>query len=44
MNGRSSVQTDQAQIDSAKLDLVYCHIIAPITGRVGLRLLIRATT
>jgi multidrug efflux system membrane fusion protein len=32
------VQTDQAQIDVAKLDLVYCHIIAPITGRVGLRL------
>ncbi len=32
------VQTDQAQIDNAKLDLVYCHITAPITGRVGLRL------
>ena len=32
------VQTDQAQIDTAKLDLVYCHITAPITGRVGLRL------
>jgi membrane fusion protein, multidrug efflux system len=33
-----TVQTDQAQIDSAKLNLVYCHIQAPITGRVGLRL------
>ena len=32
------VKTDQAQIDTAKLDLVYCHITAPITGRVGLRL------
>jgi membrane fusion protein, multidrug efflux system len=32
------VQTDQAQIDTAKLDLTYCHITAPITGRVGLRL------
>jgi multidrug efflux system membrane fusion protein len=32
------VQTDQAQIDTAKLDLIYCHITAPITGRVGLRL------
>ncbi len=32
------VKTDQAQIDNAKLDLVYCHITAPITGRVGLRL------
>jgi len=33
-----TVKTDQGQIDSAKLNLVYCHITAPITGRVGLRL------
>jgi len=33
-----AVKTDQGQIDSAKLNLVYCHIAAPITGRVGLRL------
>jgi membrane fusion protein, multidrug efflux system len=33
------LQTDLAQIDNAKLDLVYCHITAPITGRVGLRLI-----
>ncbi|MBZ5561588.1 MAG: MdtA/MuxA family multidrug efflux RND transporter periplasmic adaptor subunit [Acidobacteriia bacterium] len=33
-----SIKTDQAAIASAKLDLVYCHITAPITGRVGLRL------
>ena len=32
------VKADQGQIDSAKLNLVYCHIAAPITGRVGLRL------
>jgi membrane fusion protein, multidrug efflux system len=32
------VKTDQAQIDNAKLQLVYCSIKAPITGRVGLRL------
>lgn len=32
------VRTDQGQIDSAKLNLVYCNIRAPITGRVGLRL------
>jgi multidrug efflux system membrane fusion protein len=32
-----TVKTDQAAIDSAKLNLVYCHIIAPITGRIGLR-------
>ena len=32
------VKTDQGLIDSAKLNLVYCHINSPITGRVGLRL------
>jgi multidrug efflux system membrane fusion protein len=32
------VKTDQGQIDGAKLNLTYCHIVAPITGRVGLRL------
>jgi multidrug efflux system membrane fusion protein len=31
------VQTDQAAIDSAQLNLTYCHIIAPVSGRVGLR-------
>ncbi|MGA8150502.1 MAG: MdtA/MuxA family multidrug efflux RND transporter periplasmic adaptor subunit [Terriglobales bacterium] len=33
-----TVRTDQAAIDSAKLNLVYCHITSPISGRVGLRL------
>src|SRR5580700_4594001 len=33
-----TIKTDQAAIDSAKLNLVYAHIIAPIDGRVGLRL------
>ena len=33
-----AIKSDQAAIDTAKLDLVYCHITAPITGRVGLRL------
>lgn len=37
-SGEGIVKTDEAQIDTAKLDLVYCHITAPITGRVGLRL------
>jgi multidrug efflux system membrane fusion protein len=32
------VKTDQGLVDSAKLNIVYCHITAPITGRVGLRL------
>ena len=33
-----TVQTDQAQVDAQKLNLIYCHITAPISGRVGLRL------
>jgi multidrug efflux system membrane fusion protein len=32
-----TVRTDQAQIDTAKLQIVYCHITAPFAGRVGLR-------
>ncbi len=32
------VKSDQAQIDSAKLNLIYCNITSPISGRVGLRL------
>lgn len=32
-----TVKTDQAAIDTAKLNLVYCHITAPEAGRVGLR-------
>jgi len=35
---QGNVKTDQAAIDNAKLNLVYCHIAAPITGRLGLRL------
>ena len=33
-----SVKTDQAQIDAQKLNLIYAHIVSPIDGRVGLRL------
>ncbi len=33
-----SVQLDQAEIDQEKLNITYCHIVSPITGRVGLRL------
>jgi multidrug efflux system membrane fusion protein len=32
------VQADQAQVDTARLNLNYCYIKAPLTGRVGLRL------
>ncbi len=31
------VQTDQGQIDTEKLNLAYCHVVAPVSGRVGLR-------
>jgi multidrug efflux system membrane fusion protein len=33
-----AIKTDQAQIENAKLQLVYSRITAPISGRVGLRL------
>jgi multidrug efflux system membrane fusion protein len=31
------VRTDQAQVNNAKLQIVYCHITAPFAGRIGLR-------
>jgi multidrug efflux system membrane fusion protein len=34
---QAAVKIDQAQIDTQKLNLAYCHIISPVTGRVGLR-------
>jgi multidrug efflux system membrane fusion protein len=33
-----AVRADQAQIDQQKLNLAYCHITAPIGGRIGIRL------
>jgi membrane fusion protein, multidrug efflux system len=33
-----AIQSDKAQIDNQKLQLTYCRITAPISGRVGLRL------
>jgi multidrug efflux system membrane fusion protein len=32
-----TIEADQAAIDSAKLQLTYAHVTAPISGRVGLR-------
>ena len=32
-----TVMIDRAQVDNAKLQLVYAHITAPIAGRLGLR-------
>src|SRR5450432_281503 len=33
-----ATRNDEALIASAKLQITYCHITAPITGRIGLRL------
>jgi multidrug efflux system membrane fusion protein len=33
-----TVKTDQALIDTQKLNVAYCHIVAPVDGRLGLRL------
>lgn len=34
----AAVKADQAAIAQDDLDLAYCHIVAPVAGRVGLRL------
>ncbi|MFZ1132789.1 MAG: MdtA/MuxA family multidrug efflux RND transporter periplasmic adaptor subunit [Terriglobales bacterium] len=33
-----AIRADQATIDNAKLQIEYCHITAPVSGRIGLRL------
>src|SRR6516164_3549314 len=33
-----SVKQDQGLVDAQALNIAYCHIVSPITGRVGLRL------
>jgi membrane fusion protein, multidrug efflux system len=35
---KAAIQTDQAQVQTAQVNLDYTHIVSPITGRVGLRL------
>ena len=34
---KAAMGSDQAQIDTANLNIAYCHIVAPVGGRVGLR-------
>ena len=34
---RATIKVDQAQVDSARLNLGYCRIVSPVEGRVGLR-------
>jgi multidrug efflux system membrane fusion protein len=33
-----TVKLDQALVDQQKLNVTYCHIVSPVTGRIGLRL------
>jgi membrane fusion protein, multidrug efflux system len=33
----AAMASDQAQIDAANLNIAYCRIVAPISGRIGLR-------
>lgn len=33
-----AIQSDLAAVANAKLQLDYCHIVSPVTGRIGLRL------
>jgi membrane fusion protein, multidrug efflux system len=35
---KAAIITDQAQVKTAELNLAYTHIVSPVTGRVGLRL------
>ncbi len=35
---QGTVQADQGTVDYDRVQLAYCHIVSPITGRVGLRL------
>ncbi|MCG0994136.1 MdtA/MuxA family multidrug efflux RND transporter periplasmic adaptor subunit [Acetobacter indonesiensis] len=32
-----TVKSDQALVDNQKLQIIYCHIIAPVDGRIGIR-------
>jgi multidrug efflux system membrane fusion protein len=46
---QGTVKLDQAQIDQQALNILYCHIVSPVTGRIGLRLVdpgnyVQATT
>jgi membrane fusion protein, multidrug efflux system len=35
---QGTVKLDEAQVETAKLNLAYCHIVSPVSGRIGLRL------
>ena len=35
---KGTVKVDQALVDAQTLNIAYCHIVSPVTGRIGLRL------
>ena len=35
---QAAIKQDQSLIDAQTLNIAYCHIVSPVTGRVGLRL------
>ena len=35
---QGTVKQDQGLIDAQTLNIAYCHIVSPVTGRIGLRL------
>jgi membrane fusion protein, multidrug efflux system len=35
---QGTVKQDQGLIDAQNLNIAYCHIVSPVTGRIGLRL------
>ena len=38
LQSEGTVKNDEGTVENAKVNLVYCHIVSPIEGRVGLRL------
>lgn len=38
-SGRASIENDQAAIDRVRLDLTYCEIHSPVSGRAGILLI-----
>lgn len=38
LQDQAAERVDRSNIDMAKLDLTYCHISAPVSGKIGLRL------
>jgi multidrug efflux system membrane fusion protein len=38
LQDKGNVISDQAQIETQQVNIAYCHIVAPVDGRVGLRL------